>query len=202
MPVSNDVYWFTEPIVLNGGTLFGNASRETFFGFCAANRKIRIERTSNAEIVILPATGGETSRRIATLSAQLGIWSDRDGTGIGLDGTAGYWLPNGAMRSPRVSWILRERWLALLDEEREKSPPLAPDYVMEVRSEFDRLADLRGKMQEYADNDVRLGWLIDPVERRVEVYRPGKARELLDQPSHVSGDPELPGFVLDLTKIW
>jgi Uma2 family endonuclease len=202
MAISHDVYWFTEPIVLRGDTLIENASRDAFFDFCAANRKMRIERTADAELVLLPATGNTTSQRLAQLLGQLGNWSIQDGTGIGVGGTAGYWLPNGAMRQPRMSWLRCERWLALSDEDREKLPPLAPDFLLEIRSEFDRLEFLRDKMREYAENGVRLGWLIDPVDRRVEVYRPGATPEIHDHPTQVSGDPELPGFVLDLTKIW
>jgi Uma2 family endonuclease len=106
------------------------------------------------------------------------------------------------MRSPDASWVRRERWEALTDEEREKFPPLAPDFVIEIRSATDRLRDLREKMQEYVDQGVRLGWLIDPTNRRVEIYRPGKPPEALDGPTTVNGDPELPGFVLDLSPIW
>jgi Uma2 family endonuclease len=201
MAIKHDAYWFTEPIVLRGGLLLERASRDEFFDFCAANRKTRIECSANAEIVLLPATGAATSHRLSLLIFQLAMWTRRDGTGIGLDRTAGYWLPNGAMRQPRASWLRRERWQALPKDQREKLPELAPDFLMEVRSDFDRIADLREKMQEYADNGVRLGWLIDPVDKRIEIYRPGKVPEILDAPTQVCGDPELPGLVLDLTEI-
>jgi hypothetical protein len=108
---------------------------------------------------------------------------------------------NGAERSPDVSWVLRERWEVLTADERKKFPPPAPDFVIELRSESDRLSHLQAKMQEYADNGVRLGWLIDPITRRVEIYRPGRPVETLDAPASLSGEPELPGFVLDLSRV-
>jgi Uma2 family endonuclease len=194
--------WLTTPIVLGGGPAFPRMSRDEFFAFCQANREYRFERTTEGDLVIMTPTGGETGRRSIRLAAQLLNWSDRDGTGIAFDSSTGFWLPNGAERSPDVSWVRRDRWDALSPDERKKFPPLAPDFVIELRSETDRLAHLQAKMQEYADNGVRLGWLIDPSRRSVEIYRPGRAVEVLDGPASVAGDPELPGFVLDLAPVW
>jgi len=194
--------WLTTPIVLGGGSVFPRMSRDEFYAFCQENSKYRIERTAEGNLVIMTPKGGETGRRNIRLSAQLLNWSDRNGTGIAFDSCTGYWLPNNAERSPDVSWVRRERWEALSADERKKFPPLAPDFVIELRSETDRLSHLQAKMREYADNGVRLGWLIDPSNRRIEVYRPGQAPEVLDGASSIAADPELPGFTLDLSAIW
>jgi Uma2 family endonuclease len=111
-------------------------------------------------------------------------------------------LPNGAIRSPDASWIRRERWEALTKAQRVKFAPLCPDFVIEVRSETDRLSDLLDKMQEYLDNGARLGWLIDPIDKRAYIYRPGQPVETLDNPGSLHGDPVLPGFVLNVQELW
>lgn len=190
------------PFVLQGGSGIAGMSRDQFFEFCQLNPDLRIERTAEGDLVIMTPAGSESGRRNFSLALQLGRWCERDGTGIGFDSSAGFWLPNGAERSPDASWIRRERWDALTADQREKFAPLAPDFVIELRSRTDRLAHLRDKMKEYADNGVRLGWLVDPVDRRVEVYRPGAEPVVLDDPQTVSGDPELPGFTLELKPIW
>ncbi len=119
-----------------------------------------------------------------------------------MDSSTGFILPNGAERSPDGAWISRERWEALTPVQREKFPPLCPDFVLELRSPSDDLAELQAKMREYLGCGARLGWLIDAIARRVYVYQPGAAMQELDGPASVSGDPVLPGFDLDLTRIW
>jgi Uma2 family endonuclease len=124
------------------------------------------------------------------------------GTGIGFDSSTGFTLPNGAKRSPDVAWVRRERWEALSEEERDRFPPLCPDFVIELRSRSDPLTPLQEKMAEYIANGAQLGWLIDPGERRLYIYRPEVTPECLEQPEQVSGEPLLPGFELDLREIW
>ena len=125
-----------------------------------------------------------------------------DGTGLAFDSSAGFTLPNGAIRSPDASWVRRERWNALTPDQQEKFAPLCPDFVVELRSRTDRLSDLHDKLQEYIDNGARLGWLIDPIDKRVYVYRPGQPVESLDDPATLSGDPVLTGFVLPVRELW
>jgi Uma2 family endonuclease len=194
--------WQSTPMVLGGGDFFANMSRDDFFAFCQRNHDKRLERTADGDLVIMTPSGGETGRRNSQLTGQMFVWCERDGTGVAFDSSTGFWLPNGAERSPDAAWILRERWEALSEKDRKKFPPLAPDFVIELRSETDRLNHQQAKMVEYMANGVRLGWLIDPIAQRVEVYRPGQAPQILEAPTQVSGDPELAGFVLDLTKIW
>ena len=128
-------------------------------------------------------------------------WAKKDGTGISFDSSTGFRLPNGAIRSPDASWVKPERWQTLTLEQRRGFAPLCPDFVLELRSATDQLSALQAKMQEYIDNGARLGWLIDPSERRVYIYRPGLPMEQQNDPSTLSGDPVLPGFVFHLNVL-
>ncbi|NOT53080.1 MAG: Uma2 family endonuclease [Deltaproteobacteria bacterium] len=175
---------------------------ELFFDFCQANREWRIERDAQGEILLMPPTGGTTSHGNALLTASLMTWALNDGTGVAFDSSGGFDLPNGAMRSPDASWVKRARLTALSPPQKKRFLPLCPDFVIELRSPSDHLATLRDKMQEYIDNGALLGWLLDVPSRQVFVYRPGKAVERMENPATISGEPELPGFVLDVTKIW
>ncbi|NEO19426.1 MULTISPECIES: Uma2 family endonuclease [unclassified Moorena] len=192
----------TNPIVLKMPPAL-DMDDDQFFEFCQINRDLRIERTSEGEIIVMPPTGSGTGGRNFSLNGQLWSWVEQDGTGKGFDSSAGFKLPNGAERSPDASWVTLERWEALTPQQQEKFAPLCPDFVIELRSPSDRLKDLKDKMQEYMDNGARLGWLIDPNNRRVYIYRPGGEVEQLDNPATVKGDESvLPGFVLKLGKIW
>jgi Uma2 family endonuclease len=127
---------------------------------------------------------------------------DAEGTGVGFDSSTGFTLPNGAKRSPDLAWVKRSRWEALTQQQREQFPPLCPDFVLELRSLSDAVATVQAKMQEYLDNGAQLGWLIDPTGKKVYVYHPQAPVECLDNPRTVSGDPLLPGFVLELGRVW
>ncbi len=175
---------------------------QQFFEFCQLNRDWRIERTSEGDLEIMPPTGGETGNRNLKLALQLGAWAERDGSGVGFDSSTGFILPNGAVRSSDASWVRRERLTLLTAEQKQQFLPLCPDFVIELRSPSDSLAALQTKMQEYLENGARLGWLIDPESKQVHVYRRGRDVERLDETSELSGEPELPGFVLDLQAIW
>ena len=150
----------------------------------------------------MPPTGGTTGWRNAKLTQRLTSWAEADGTGLTFDSSTVFALPNGARRSPDAAWVLRERWEVLTEEEQERFPPLCPDFVIELRSRTDSLPALQDKMLEYIANGARLGLLLDPETRRVYIYRPGGAVETLENPATISGDPVLPGFVLNLLEIW
>jgi Uma2 family endonuclease len=175
---------------------------EEFYEFCLANRDLRIERTANGEVIIMPPAFSDTGNRNFNIAVQLGSWANQDGTGLGFDSSAGFTLPNGAMRSPDASWISLSRWNALTDEQKVSFAPICPDFVIELRSASDRLNDLQEKMQEYLMNGILLGWLIDRKNHQVYIYRPHQDVEILDNPETVKGDPELPGFILQMAKIW
>ena len=128
-------------------------------------------------------------------------WADTDGTGIAFDSSTCFKLPNRAERSPDASWVKKERWNALTPAQKEKFPPLCPDFVVELRSPSDSLEKVRSKMQEYMENGASLGWLINPKNKQVEIYRLNQNVEILENPATVSGENVLPGFVLSLEQI-
>lgn len=191
-----------QPIVLHFGPVLQKMSEHEFFEVCQRNRDWRIERTSDGDLIIMPPTGGKTGRRNFTLTGLFFTWVEKDGTGIGFDSSTGFTLPNGAKRSPDLAWVKRSRWEQLTEEEQEEFPPLCPDFVIELRSQSDALEPLQDKMQEYIANGASLGWLIDPKEKRVYVYRPAAAVVCLENPQTISAKPELSGFELDLERIW
>ena len=173
-----------------------------FYEFCQANRDLRIERTANGEVIVMAPAFSDTGNRNLNIVAPLWYWTEENGSGIGFDSSAGFTLPNGAIRSPDASWIQLDRWNALTKAQQSSFAPICPDFVIELRSASDRLNLLQDNLQEYIDNGARLGWLIDRKGRQVHVYRPGQAPKILDNPDQLSGDPELPGFVLRMEKIW
>ena len=175
---------------------------EEFFRFCQLNPELRIERTSGGDIIVMAPTGGKTGRRNARLIAAFVNWAEKDGSGQFFDSSTEFILPNGAGRAPDLSWIKNDRWFALTEKQQEQFPPLCPNFVVELRSPTDRLETLKTKMQEYAENGAELGWLIDPRERKVHIFRPGLDPEVLDNPQQVSGEPLLKGFVLDVQVLW
>ncbi len=177
-------------------------SEDEFFNFCQANDPMRIERTHEGEIIMMAPTGGESGNQSGETFGQLRDWARRDGDGIAFDSSAGFVLPNGAMRAPDVAWVRRKRLATLTAEQKRKFLPLCPDFVIEVRSPTDRIAKLKEKMAEYLANGAQLGWLIEPDQRRVHVYSPDGRVEILKNPRSISGDPLLPGFTLDLQPIW
>ncbi|TVP66267.1 MAG: Uma2 family endonuclease [Nodularia sp. (in: Bacteria)] len=173
---------------------------EQFFQLCQNNRDLRLERTAEGELIIMPPTGWKSGNRNSRLTQRLGNWADVDATGLAFDSSTGYKLPNGANRSPDASWVSREQ-LEALNPDPARFLPIAPDFAVELRSASDSLQTLQQKMQEYIENGVRLGWLIDPQNQRVEIYRPGQEVEVLQSPTSLSGEDILPGFVLDLEQI-
>ncbi len=189
------------PLVLQMRPAF-EMTDDQFFEFCQLNRDLRFERTFDGQLMIMPPTGGVTGNRNFSLTGQFWSWVEQDSTGIGFDSSTGFKLQNGADRSPDVSWLRLSRWNALSPEQQEKFIPLCPDFVIELRSASDRLQPLKDKMQEYIDNGSALGWLIDRKNCCVYIYRPGVETECLDNPSALSGDPVLPGFILKMERIW
>ena len=179
---------------------------EQFDQLAYANTNVRMELTAQGELVIMPPTGGTAGKRNFRLGQQLANWAEQDDTGIGFDSSTEFTLPSGARRSPDAAWIKLERWNALNPKQQDGFPPIAPDFVSELVSPSDlknqRYQDLQQKMEEYIDNGVRLGWLIEPNAKTVEIYRPGQNVEILQNPKTLSGEEVLPGFVLDLEPIW
>lgn len=175
---------------------------ERFFDFCQANKELRIERTALGDCEIMAPTGGETGWRNLSLAAQLYNWAEQDGSGIAFDSSTGYTLPNGAIRSPDVSWVKRTRLAVLTPEQKQRFLPLCPDFLIELRSPSDSIKILQDKMQEYIENGARLGWLIDPESQRVLVFQPQVPMIILSKPEVLQADDVLTGFRLELLKIW
>ena len=178
---------------------------EQFDQLAISNTDVRIELTSQGELIVMPPTGGTSGRKNFELSGQLRNWVKQNGIGIGFAQT-GFVLPSAARRLPDAAWITKERWSALTPQQQDGFPPIAPDFVIELVSPSDlknqRYEDLQQKMAEYLDNGVRLGWLIDPKTQTVEIYRLGQAVEILHNPKTLSGEEVLPGFILELEPIW
>jgi Uma2 family endonuclease len=177
-------------------------SSEEFFRFCQANPEWRIEQTADGEVVIMPPAGGETGNRNFEVAVEFGIWARRDGRGKSFDSSTGFELPNGATRSPDVSWVSKERLAALTPEQKRVFIPLCPEFVIEIQSPSDSLPRLKRKMREWIDNGAQLGWLIQPDARVVQVYRPGRDPEYRDKIDRIEGEGPVAGFVLDLTGVW
>ena len=191
----------TLPIVLKLSPVISMTEAQ-FLAFCEQNHKVRIERTAGGELEIMPPAGMYTGNRNIKISSRLYVWAKRDGTGEAFDSSAGFTLPNGAIRSPDASWIPKSRLAELTTEDKSGFGHICPDFVVELRSRSDRLSVLRAKMEEYIENGARLGWLIDPRDRRVYVYRPNYEVEILESPETVSAEPELAGFTLELSDVW
>lgn len=180
-----------------------HVTTEQFAILAAANRELRLERTSTGELIVTPPTGSETGKRNLSISRQLGNWYEANDTlGEAFDSSAGFELPNGATRSPDASWVSKAKWDALTPEQRQGFAPVCPEFVVELRSKTDTLKELRAKMAEYIANGSQLGWLIDPQNQQVEIYRPNQDVEILAKPSTLSGEIVLPGFTLTLKRIW
>jgi Uma2 family endonuclease len=174
---------------------------DQLFDFCQLNRDLRIERDAEGVLLLMAPGGGASSARNLEVCRQLGNWAERDGSGVAFDSSVGFILPNGALRSPDAAWVRRERWEALSRDQREKFPPICPDFAVELRSPSDRLPQLQRRMRELIRNGTQLGWLIDPPRRAVHVYRPSQPVETHLAPTSLAADPVLPGFILDLTTI-
>jgi len=176
---------------------------KAFYDFCQSNKDFRFEMNRKGELIIIPPTSIETSNRNSEINYQLRGWTKKDKTGKCFESDGMFILPSGAKRAPDASWMLKERFYALSVEDREERfAPVCPDFVIELRSKSDNLRKLQNKMREYIENGARLGWLIDPYEKRVHVYRGDKTVEVFNNPTTVSGEDVLQGFELNLTEIW
>ncbi|MFB2895901.1 Uma2 family endonuclease [Aerosakkonemataceae cyanobacterium BLCC-F50] len=184
------------PLKLNLNSV--DLTDEQFYQLCQDNRELNFERNAKGELIIMPPVGGESGNRESELNADLAIWNRQTRLGYTFSSSTIFKLPNGGDRSPDAAWISRERWSALTPEQRRKFPPIAPDFVIELRSETDNLSILQEKMREYLDAGVRLGWLINPQQQQVEIYRLGKEVEVRNLPTELLGEDVLPGFSLRL----
>jgi Uma2 family endonuclease len=175
---------------------------DEYFQFCQINQDLRIERTAQGDLLIMPLAGAESSFRNNELSAELRDWARKDARGRAFDSSVEYILPSGAAYSPDASWVLQSRVNALTKEQKRTFPPLCPDFVVELMSPSDRLSKAKAKMEEWIANDVQLGWLLDPDHRTVYIYRPAGDSEQLVNPERLVGEGPVAGFILELANIW
>jgi len=175
---------------------------DEFWEFSRQNPNMRAELTKDGEVTLMSPTGFESSYENSQINFQLTSWANKNGNGMATESNGGYILPNGATYAPDAAWTQRSRLEKFTKAERKRFLPLCPDFVIELLSFSDKLAEQQAKMEEYIENGLRLGWLIDPYRNTVHIYRPGREPEILDSPKSVSGEDVLPGFELDLTKIW
>lgn len=175
---------------------------EEFAQIVAVNQELRLELTAKGELIIMSPTGGETGNRNFDLLGQLWFWNSQNNLGKAFDSSTGFKLPNGATPSPDASWVKMEHWDALTPEQRKKYLPLCPDFAVELVLETDDIEDTQAKMQEYLASCLLLGWLINPKEQQVIIYRPNQAPEILQSPTSLSGEDVLPGFILNLQTIF
>ena len=188
-------------ITINFNRIF-DITDDNFYQLCRENPDVKFERNAKGEIIIMSPTGGGTGKRNAGITTDFVNWNRQTKLGEVFDSSTCFKFPNGANRSPDVAWIKQERWDTLTQEEQEKFPPISPDFVLELMSPSDTLRECQDKMQEYMENQVKLGWLIDRKTRRVEIYRQGQPVEVLESPPSLSGENILPGFILNLQNIW
>lgn len=172
-----------------------------FLKLAIENQDLRLERSHTGELTIIPPTGGETGNKNLKIAAQLLIWSEQNQSGLAFDSSTGFRLPNRSIKSPDASWVSNQKWNSLTLEQQKKFPPICPDFAIELRSPTDNLKTLQDKMIEYLDNGLLLGWLIDPINKKVEIYRKEQEKEILDNPASISGEQVLLDFVLDLSRI-
>ncbi|MGM3308581.1 Uma2 family endonuclease [Anabaena sp. WFMT] len=173
-----------------------------FYQLCRENPDVKFERNAEGELLIMSPTGGETGKCNSEINADFVIWNRKTKLGVCFDSSTCFKLPNGANRSPDVAWIKKDRWDALTQEEQAKFPPIAPDLVLELMSPSDSLQEVQKKMQEYINNGVKLGWLINSQIRQVEIYRLHQPVEILESPIELFGEDILPGFILNLQTVW
>jgi Uma2 family endonuclease len=176
-------------------------SSEQFTSICHANPEAKLELTARGELVIVSPTGGETGNKNIKLLARLENWAEQDQTGLAFDSSTMFRFANNAFRSPDAAWIQLSRWNTLTEEQKRTFPPICPDFIIELRSPSDSLKELREKMQEYINNGVQLGWLIDPINKQVEIYRIDRSPETFSNPTQIEGENILPGFILSLNGI-
>lgn len=173
---------------------------EQFYQLCQNNQELQFEQTAEGTLIIMAPVGGDSGSREASLIGRVWFWNEQAQLGVVFSSSTVFKLPNGAKRSPDVSWVQRDRWNTLTPEQQQKFPPIAPDFVIELRSATDELSPLQAKMQEYLENGVRLAWLINPQEQQVEIYRSNQSVDVRPLPAELSGEAVLPGFVLPLSR--
>ncbi len=174
-----------------------NLTNEQFDQLCLSNPELAIERDVEGRLIVMSPVGGDSGSREMDLGGEVYVWNRQTQLGKVFSSSTLFKLPGGGDRCPDVAWVEISRWQALTPEQRQKFPPIAPDFVIELRSRTDELQTLQDKMVEYMESGVRLGWLFNPQDQQVEIYQQGQAKEVRTLPTQLSGEAILPGFVLN-----
>ncbi|MBD1854073.1 MULTISPECIES: Uma2 family endonuclease [Leptolyngbya] len=173
---------------------------EQFYQLCLHNPEWDIEQNAKGVVIVMSPVGGESGSREMDAGGELYLWNKQTQLGKVFSSSTLFKLPKGGKRSPDAAWVESSRWQALTPDQRKKFPPIAPDFVIELRSATDDLKTLQEKMQEYLESGVRLGWLLNPQDQQVEIYRQGQAKEVKPLPTILSGEDVLPGFELTVDR--
>lgn len=190
----------TKPLLLDVHSITLRVTHEEFEKLCQDNPDLRLELTEDGQLITMAPAGWQSSKRNSKLNSRVDIWNEQVDLGEVFDSSGGFTLPNGAVRSPDVTWIEKSKLEGISPD--IAFPEVVPDFVIELRSKSDSIKTLREKMAEYRSNGVRLGWLINPQQQQVEIYRPGQDVEILQSPTMLSGEDVLPGFSIDLGSIF
>jgi Uma2 family endonuclease len=169
---------------------------------CRENPELRFETNAKGKLIIMSPTGSESGKRNGDLFGQIWYWNRQNKLGVVFDSSTGFKLSNGATRSPDVSWIAIERWNSLSDKQKKGFAPIEPDFAIELMSPTDSLEELQKKMEEYISCGIKLGWLINPDAKFVEVYRFDRDKQVIYNPSSLSDEDLLPELAVDLTDIF
>ena len=168
---------------------------------CVSNPELKFETNAAGNLIVMSPTGSESGEKNASLLAQVWYWNNQDKLGKVFDSSTGFKLSNGATRSPDVSWMKLSKWNSLTDKQKRGFAPIDPDFVLELMSPTDELLTAQKKMKEYMTCDIKLGWLINPDQKQVEIYRIGQDKEVLNNPSNLSGENVMPNLIVDLSEI-
>ena len=191
----------TQPLLLDVSNTTLTVTPAQFDLLCIDNPDLRLELTPDLRLIVMAPTGGETSKKNARLNLLVGIWNEQTELGEVFDSSGGYDFTalGGGKLAPDLSWIKKSR---LEGVNIVGFIPIVPDFVIELRSATDNLKPLQDKMKEYQRLGVRLALLINPKHRQVEIYQPEQERKILESPQSIDCNEVMPGFILDMSKVW
>jgi Uma2 family endonuclease len=189
-----------KPLLLDVHRITLRVTHEEFERLCQDNPDLRLELTEDGQLITMAPAGWESSKRNSKLNSLVDAWNEQTDLGEVFDSSGGFTLPNGAVRSPDVTWIEKSKLEGISPD--IAFPEVVPDFAIELRSKTNSLQTLQEKMAEYQSNGVRLGLLVNPKNKQVEIYRPGQEPEILESPTSIDCNEVMPGFMLDMSRIW
>ena len=182
--------------------LVDHISEEDLEHLCAKNPELKFETNAAGNLIVMSPTGTQTGEKNGDLFLQIGLWNRQYKLGKVFDSSTGFKLSNDSVRSPDVSWMTLDKWNSLTDQQKRGFAPIDPDFILELMSPTDDLITVQKKMAEYMSCDIKLGWLINPDDKQVEIYRIGQDKEVLNNPTSLSGENLMPSLIVDLSDIF